>query len=145
MSQQHISLKSNRFFQINFLFITISFLLPKVCAFVRSSVVYYGSVQQKQDYESFLMMKQSKEVDDRLQMYNNNRWSVGKNNWNNDDDRFRITPPSSKKDWKQIAALIVDTFDTPPSYNNKNDNNWIGESFLKDVAWNMFERGLTEQ
>jgi len=46
-----------------------------------------------------------------------------------------ILTPSSARDYREIATLLIDTFDAPTS----------DSSSIESIKWNMFERSLTEQ
>ena len=46
-----------------------------------------------------------------------------------------ISGPSSERDYREIATLLIDTFDAPTSYS----------SSIESIKWNIFERSLTEQ
>ena len=50
-------------------------------------------------------------------------------------DAWFISPPTTKKDWQQIASLVVKTFDTPSTE----------ASALEKMTWNVMERSLTEE
>jgi ribosomal protein S18 acetylase RimI-like enzyme len=51
-----------------------------------------------------------------------------------DVDAWFITPPTKKKDWQQIASLVVETFDTPSTE----------ASALEKMTWNVMGRSLSE-
>jgi ribosomal protein S18 acetylase RimI-like enzyme len=51
-----------------------------------------------------------------------------------DVDAWLITPPTNKKDWQQIASLVVESFDTPSTE----------ASALEKITWNVMGRSLSE-
>jgi ribosomal protein S18 acetylase RimI-like enzyme len=58
-----------------------------------------------------------------------------------DVDAWFITAPTNKKDWQQIASLVVETFDTPSteaSALEKMTWNVMGRSFSEDSAYSQY-------
>lgn len=53
-----------------------------------------------------------------------------------------ISPPSSSTDFRQLASLLVETFDTPRQTPDA-DNNVASK--LEMMQWNLIEKSLTEQ
>ncbi len=58
-----------------------------------------------------------------------------------------ITSPSNQKDWRELACLLVETFDEKIIMEkiNSNENKSTFQSKLELVQWNLIERSLTEQ
>ncbi len=62
---------------------------------------------------------------------------------------LQIVPPSSNDDWRDLASLLVETFDEPrviepsPSSSSNAMNTLINK--LQIAKWNLFEKSLTKQ
>jgi len=54
---------------------------------------------------------------------------------------FHVTPPTSNNDWKQIAALVVKTFDAPSMENMKDTNN----AFNAKLWWDLVDEKITQR
>jgi ribosomal protein S18 acetylase RimI-like enzyme len=50
-------------------------------------------------------------------------------------DAWFVTPPTTTKDWQQLACLVVQTFDAPPD----------DASPIERLKWNLMERGVMEE
>jgi len=58
-----------------------------------------------------------------------------------------ITPPSSTRDYRQLASLIANTFDAPTVdlAARASSNQQQRQSKIEALWWNMFEKSLTEE
>mmetsp|Transcript_10852 Transcript_10852/g.16446 ORF Transcript_10852/g.16446 Transcript_10852/m.16446 type:complete len:265 (-) Transcript_10852:647-1441(-) len=57
-----------------------------------------------------------------------------------------VAPPSSNSDWRDLATLLVNTFDEPSVINAVEENNNKGFLQTLELAqWNLIEKFLTEQ
>mmetsp|Transcript_10136 Transcript_10136/g.21280 ORF Transcript_10136/g.21280 Transcript_10136/m.21280 type:complete len:293 (+) Transcript_10136:267-1145(+) len=62
---------------------------------------------------------------------------------------LQIVPPSSNDDWRDLASLLVETFDEPTIITPSPSSSSTAANPLKNklqiTKWNMFEKSLTEQ
>lgn len=64
-------------------------------------------------------------------------------------DSLQIVPPSTNDDWRDLASLLVQTFDEPTIFKETskefpNNSNPIQKQ-IQLAKWNMMEKSLTEQ
>ena len=53
-----------------------------------------------------------------------------------------ITPPASSYDYRQLASLLVSSFDAPQSCKEEDDN---ASSMIQRLQWDLYEKSLTEE
>mmetsp|Transcript_24941 Transcript_24941/g.49603 ORF Transcript_24941/g.49603 Transcript_24941/m.49603 type:complete len:254 (+) Transcript_24941:79-840(+) len=58
-----------------------------------------------------------------------------------------IAPPTTNDDWRQLAALVVDTFDSPPTGAIPYETSFqqYVQSRIERTGWNLVGRSLAEQ
>ncbi len=62
-------------------------------------------------------------------------------------DALIVTVPSGASDYRQLASLLVSTFDAPPSTKSPLNNGEMDslQSKLDLLQWNLYDKSLTEQ
>jgi ribosomal protein S18 acetylase RimI-like enzyme len=56
---------------------------------------------------------------------------------------IQISPPESEDDYRQLASLLVSSFDAPESRCTNGDDNALSK--LRGLQWNLYEKSLTEE
>ena len=54
-----------------------------------------------------------------------------------------ITPPASTNDYRQLASLLVSSFDAPQSCKEEEVDN--ASSMIQKLKWDLYEKSLTEE
>jgi len=62
-------------------------------------------------------------------------------------DALIVAPPASSTDYRQLATLLVSTFDAPPqpSSSSSTNQNYVSATKIEAMQWMLYEKSLTEQ
>lgn len=64
---------------------------------------------------------------------------------NQTSNALTITPPTSLQDWKDLSALLCDTFDAPSKDPTISSSSSVTKLSIEELKWNLYERQFTIQ